>query len=110
MRPDYLLLLTIAAALRALTLVFDLLVRRDSPPQALQPLTEGHQPRKTTAQVAQEKRLKTLMNNGVFTKIAPLDGVPQAWVGSQFYALDIVTQWEVVSEVYMYYAVQEPGV
>jgi hypothetical protein len=51
-----------------------------------------------------------LINKRIFTKVERPGGVLQAWVGPEFYALDFVTQWEVVGEVHSYYAAQDPNV
>jgi hypothetical protein len=103
MRPDHLLL--VVAVLCVLTLMLRLGGRRDSPPLA-QRMIEAHQHRKTVAQRAWEKRFQTLINKRIFTKIERPGGVLQIWVGPEFYALDFVTQWEVVGEVHSYYTAQ----
>jgi hypothetical protein len=108
MRPDHLIL--VVAALCVLALVFRLGGRSAPSPPTPQRMIEAYQQRKTTDQRAWEKRLRTLINKRIFTKVERPGGVLQAWVGPEFYALDFVTQWAVVGEVHSHYAAQDPDV
>lgn len=108
MRPDHLIL--VVATLCVLALVFRLGSRSVPPPITPQRMIEAHQQRKTTAQRAWEKRLRTLITKRIFTKVELPGGALYVWVGPEFYALDFLTQWEVVGEVHSYYAAQDPDI